>query len=172
MNIDATEEDLAAIGETLKLAAILDDRAPKADKARIIAWAEQIHRHNLKRDDLLNGLQAFYDGPSDRAIQIGDLIHHAKYARRGRIEREQQAEQEARWARNDEKAGYRTPDPDEMRRLSAAFIGGRVAATPRLKAACDALDSCYGKDQAQAAITEFFAAKLDSKKNPPKKVSQ
>ena len=87
-NVTATTEDLTNAAEALKLAAILDDRAPKADKARITGWGEQIHRHHLGREDLLDGLQRFYDSPSDRAIAIGDLIAHARACRRDRTERE------------------------------------------------------------------------------------
>jgi hypothetical protein len=99
--INATEETLRAVAETLKLAALLDDRVAQPDKARIAAWAEQVQRHNLSREDLLTGLQAFYDGPSDHAITIGDLIHQARHAKRDRTERESDEEREARQARMD-----------------------------------------------------------------------
>lgn len=158
MNVDATEAELAATAEALKLAAILDDRAPHADKARIVAWAEQIHRHKLERDDLLNGLQAYYDGPSERAIQIGDLIHHARQARRTRNAEEEDAEREARIARHESKVG------EDIRAVTAAFVAGRVKETPRLKAARDALDTCEGKEASIAAIREFAAAKLEAKR--------
>ena len=158
MNIAATEEELANVAECLKLAAILDDRAPKADKARIVAWAEQIHRHKLTRDDLLNGLQAYYDGPSERAIQIGDLIHHARLARKTRCDKEDADTRELREQRYDQRAA------DDMQALSAAFIAGRVKDTPRLKAAREALDTCEGKDASIAAIREFAAAKLEAKR--------
>lgn len=160
MNVDVTETELADIAETLKLAAILDDRAPKADKARIVGWAEQIHRHQLGRGDLLNGLQAFYDGPSERAIQIGDLIHHARQARRTRVMAEEADQREAREQLYDRKAA------DEVFELSAAFIAGRVNDTPRLKAAREALDECNGKAESKAAIAEFFAAKADARRRP------
>ncbi|MCT7373215.1 hypothetical protein [Mycolicibacterium llatzerense] len=101
MNINATQEELEGIAEVLKLAAILDDRAPRADKARIVAWAEQIHPHKIGTDDLLAGLQSYYDSPSERAMQIGDLIHHAKTARQIRTSRESAAEREAREDRRD-----------------------------------------------------------------------
>ncbi len=158
MNVNATEIELADIAETLKLAAILDDRAPRADKARIIAWAEQIHRHKLVRDDLLNGLQAFYDGPSERAIQIGDLIQHARQARRTRVMAEEDDERAARQELYDRKAA------DDMFELSASFIAGRVSDTPRLKAAREALDDCSGKAESKAAIAEFFAAKAEARR--------
>lgn len=158
MNINATEQELADTSETLKLAAILDDRAPKADKARIVGWAEQIHRHGLTRDDLLNGLQAYYDGPSERAIQIGDLIHHARLARRTRCEREDDETRAARQQKHDRHAA------DDVRALSSAFIAGRAKDTPRLKAARDALDDCRGEVEAKAAIAEYFAAKAEAQK--------
>lgn len=158
MNIDATETEIRDIAEVLKLAAIIDDRAPRADKARIAGWAEQIHRHKLERTDLLDGLQLYYDSPSERPIQIGDLIHHAKAARRARLERMDDEERRRREDLADEKAA------DDIRGLSAAFIAGRVDETPRLKAAREALETCQGKTESLAAMREFGAAKLAAKK--------
>ena len=74
--INASPDTVRAITKTFQLAGILDDRCAQPDKARIAAWAEQVERHKLHESDLLDGLQAFYDSPSERAIQIGDLIHH------------------------------------------------------------------------------------------------
>lgn len=88
MSINASPETVAAVAETLKLAALLDDRITPSDKARIAAWAEQIHRHNLSRDDLLDAVQAFYDQPSAQAIGVGDLIKHARTIRRDRLNRD------------------------------------------------------------------------------------
>jgi hypothetical protein len=82
MNLEATDAEVLAVAEVLKLSALLDDRAPRADKSRIAAWAEQIHRHHFTEPVLLDAVQAFYDSPSDHAIQIGDLIQHAKQVRR------------------------------------------------------------------------------------------
>ena len=91
MNLNATPETVTAVAQVLKMAAILDDRMGQPDKARIIAWAEQVHRHKLIEADMLDGLQAYYDRPSDRAIGVGDLIHHAKTARRNRVAGEEAA---------------------------------------------------------------------------------
>ena len=78
MNLNASPDTVRAVTQVFKLAGILDDRVTHPDKARIAAWSEQVQRHGLAESDLLDGLQAFYDGPSERAIQIGDLIHHAR----------------------------------------------------------------------------------------------
>lgn len=164
--INATPETVRAVTQVFKLAGILDDRVAQPDKHRIVAWAEQIQRHRLIEGDLLDGLQAYYDAPSDRAIQIGDLIHHARYARRSRLEREAEAEAEQRYARNDAKA-----EREEMRQISAAFISGRVNDTPRLKAAREALEDCRGKAECKAAIEEFLAAKSEAKRPRSRKVS-
>jgi hypothetical protein len=159
MKIDATEADLRATAEVLKLAAILDDRAPAGDKARIAAWGEKIHQHRLERNDLLDGLQAFYDSPSERAIQIGDLIHHARIVRRDRNEREADAERERRAGQHDIKA------EDEIRGIAAGIVMGPTPTrTPRLEAAELALHCCSDKREAQAAIREYFAAKSEAKK--------
>lgn len=158
MNVNATEDDLRAVAEVLKLAAILDDRAPRADKARIAAWAEQIHRHRLERTDLLDGLQAFYDSPHDRAIGIGDLIHHARTAKRARLDREEDAEREARRAELDVKAA-----DDEWRELTADAITGRIKnRTDRLAAAEEALQTCQGK-ACKDAVAEYLAARREAK---------
>jgi hypothetical protein len=159
MNIDATEEDLRAAAEALKLAAILDDRAPAADKARIAAWAEKFHGHRLERRDILDGLQAFYDSPSERAIQIGDLIHHAKQVRRDRNQREEAADLEQRREHHDNKAAA-----EEAEAIAAAFVSGPVEKTPRLIAAEDALQCSTDKRTAHAAIREYFAAKTEARK--------
>lgn len=86
MNINATPETLRAVAQVLKMAAILDDRVAQPDKARIVGWAEQVQRHNLTEDDLLDGLQKYYD-QADRPIGIGDLIIHARATKRDRLER-------------------------------------------------------------------------------------
>lgn len=159
MNIDATEDELRAAAEVLKLAAILDDRAPSADKPRIAAWAEQIHRHRLERRDLLDGLQAYYDSPSERAIQIGDLIHHARRVRRDRNEREAESIRERRAELCDAKAA------DDMHALAASVELGPVAnRSERLTAAENALQSCTTKTEAQKAIHEYFTAKKEARK--------
>lgn len=158
MNIDATEEDLRTAAEALKLAAILDDRAPKADKARIAAWAEKLHAHRLGRTDVLDGLQAFYDHPSERAIAIGDLIAHARAARRDRAEREENTHWQTHYQYRDQQA------IDDLRELSADFLTGRVNDTPRLKAARNLVYTCRTRTEAIEAIREFFAAKQQARK--------
>lgn len=167
MNIDATEAELSNIAEVLKLAAILDDRAPKADKARIVAWAEQVHRHKLTRDDLLDGLQRFYDGPSERAIAIGDLVSHSKASKRDRIEREDAEIRDIRREEHDSKA-----DADETRAVMAAFVSGPVAQkTKRLHDAEHGLQFCHGKAESIAALREYFEAKKQARKNPVRRAS-
>lgn len=158
MNLNASPDTVRAVTQVFKLAGILDDRVTHPDKARIAAWSEQVQRHGLAESDLLDGLQAFYDGPSERAIQIGDLIHHARIVRRNRLDKEADRDRDDRRSDADAKAA------DDMRALSAAFISGRVNDTPRLKAARNALDDCHGKSEAQAAIREYFAAKLEARK--------
>ena len=166
MNLNATPETVTAVAQVLKMAAILDDRMGQPDKARIIAWAEQVHRHKLIEADMLDGLQAYYDGPSDRAIGVGDLIHHAKTARRNRVAGEEAADREARQAELDAVK----PAPEETVAVAAAFIPGPVRRTPRLEAAEDSLNACVDKASAQAALREYFAAKRESRRlyPPPK----
>lgn len=157
-NIDATEEELRAVAEALKLAAVLDDRAPKADPARIVAWGEQIHRHNLERTDLLDGIQAFYDRPSERCIQIGDLIYHARIIKRDRLDREEDAERDARRATHDHKAA----DEVSLRLVAGTGIGPTKHRTDRLVKAEIALQCANGRTEAQQAIREFLAAKKEA----------
>ena len=64
MKIDATQAELEAVAEVLKLAALLDVRIPAPEKPRIAAWAEQVHRHRLERGDLLDGVQASTTTPA------------------------------------------------------------------------------------------------------------
>lgn len=162
MNVEATEEELRSVAEVLKLAAILDDRAPAADMARIAAWAEQIHRHKLERRELLDGLQAYYDSPSERAIQIGDLIFHARAIRRDRNEREAEAVRERRAEITSTKAA------DDIQEIVAGVVMGPVEnRTDRLTRAELRLQTCHGKE-CQEAIREYFAAKAEAKKSQPR----
>lgn len=161
----ATPETIRATAQVLRMAKILDDRMGQPDKSRISAWADQIQRHKLTEPDLMDGLQAYYDGPSPHAIGIGDLIHHAKSARTVRIGKEDAAEREARQAELDAVK----PAPEETASIVAAFVAGPVERTTRLEAAEDALYACGDKESAQAAIREFFAAKAESRRlHPPK----
>lgn len=166
MNIDATEADLHASAEVLKFAAILDDRAPKADKARIAAWAEKIHTHNLPREDLLDGLQTFYDSPSERAIGIGDLIYHGRTAKRARLEREEDAEREARQDAQAVKAAEEAAD-DLKSVMAEAVMGPVENRTPRLERAEAGLQTTVDRQTAMGAMREFFAAKREAQKRQP-----
>lgn len=159
--INATPQTIRAVGEAMQLAALLDDRLGHTDDARVAAWAEQIQRHQLERDDLLNGIQAFYDSPSERAIQVGDLIHHARQVRRDRNEREAETERERRAALCDTKAA------DEVHAIAAGAVMGRVAnKTERLIRAENQLQTCTNKAEAIDAIREYFAAKREAREGP------
>lgn len=156
----ATPQTTRAAAQVLRMAKTLDDRMGQPDKARIAAWADQVQRHKLTEPDLMDGLQAYYDGPSTHAIGIGDLIAHAKTARTNRIAKENRAEREARQTQLD----ATKPAPDDTQAIATAFVAGPVEKTDRLTAAEDALQTCVDKASAQAAIREFFAAKLDARK--------
>ncbi len=159
MNLNASPDTLRAVAKVFQLAAILDDRVAQPDKARIAAWAEQVERHNLAQSDLLDGLQAFYDGPSERAIQIGDLVHHARIVRRDRTEREEADQLAQRRAEHDTKAA------DDIRGLAAGVaFGPTVNRTPRLIAAEAALQCVTDRASAMAAMREFSAAKAEARK--------
>lgn len=165
MKFDATPETIRAVAEMFKLAAVLDDRIAQADRARIAAWSTQVQRHHLTEGDLLDGLQTFYDSPHDRAIGIGDLIHHARYARRARLDIEEDEERERRRVEQDTKAA------DEILAVTAEAIIGRTKDTPRLIAAREALQTCEGKLAAIEAIREFNAAKAEASGKRPKRVA-
>lgn len=157
--IDAAPHTIRAVAESLQLAALLDDRLGHTDDARIAAWAEQIHRHQLERGDLLNGVQAFYDTPSERAIQVGDLIHHARRERRDRNDREAETERERRAELLSVKAA------EDMHALTAGAVMGPVTnRTDRLIKAENSLQCAVDKHTAQDAIREYFAAKTEAQK--------
>lgn len=158
MKINASPETVRAVTQVFKLAGILDDRVAQPDKHRVVAWSEMVERHKLIESDLLDGLQSYYDSPSERAIQIGDLIHHSKLARRDRCQKEEDEQRREREARYDARA------EDDVRALSAAFFAGRVDETPRLKAARAALETCRGRKECGPALAEFFAAKREAAK--------
>lgn len=160
MKLDASPETVAAVAQVLKLAGYLDDRVGQPDKGRIIAWAEQVQRHQLAEDDLLAGLQAYYDGPHDHAIVVGDLIAHAKTARQIRTQTEAQKSIAAQAARGDAKAAA-----DEPRSIAAVAMSSPVDnETPRLQQARTGLRTCHGKHESITAIREYFAAKKDAQK--------
>lgn len=165
MNVNATQAELAAVAEVFKLAAILDDRAPAADKARIAAWGEQVHRHRLTESDLLDGVQSFYDSPSPRAIAVGDLIHHARIAKRNRIDREEQTE-----LRHEPSADVRAAD-EQIALLGTVPFGPVTERTDRLGAAENALQICATKAEAIEAMREFSAAKREAQGRPPAAVA-
>lgn len=151
--INATPNTIRAVAEAMQLAALLDDRLGHTDDARVAAWAEQIERHKLGQPDLLDGVQAFYDSPSERPLQVGDLIHHSRKIRRDRNERE--AEEERR--QRDERLSVK--GADDMRALAAGAVMGPVKhRTVRLQKAEIWLQTCVGKE-CRAAIAEYFAAK-------------
>lgn len=158
--INASPQTVRAVAEAMQLAALLDDRLGHTDDARITAWAEQIQRHQLERGDLLDGVQAFYDSPSERAIQIGDLIHHARQRRRDRNEREAEEQREQRDAALEAKGA------DDMRELMAGAVMGPVTnRTERLVRAENALQCVTNQREAMQAIGEYFEAKREAKAN-------
>lgn len=157
--INASQDTVRSITKVFQLAGILDDRCSQPDKARIAAWAEMVERHKLTEPHLLDGLQAYYDGPSDRAIQIGDLIHHSRQIRRDRNEREAEHQREQRAAITDTKAA------DDMRILAAGIpLGPTKNRTQRLTDAEAALQCCTNKRESITAIREYFAAKTEARK--------
>lgn len=155
MNIDATEDDLRNIAEVLKMAAILDDRAPAADKPRIAAWAEKAHTHRLGRDELLDALQAFYDRPQERAVGIGDLVAEARRIKRDRLDREADVER-------DRRATDLAVKADAEQIAVAVTFGRSRKRTPRLDAAERALQACTDRRTAMSAISEFAEAKAEA----------
>lgn len=157
MNISATPETVRAVTEVFKLAGILDDRVAHPDKARVIAWAEQVQRHNFTEPDLLDGLQAFYDSPSERAIQVSDLIHHAQTVRRARHSRESDQRHKVIAEAGDRKTA------DDLASIASVFVSGSVPRTARLDAAETALQTCVDKRTAIEAMREFFAAKAEAR---------
>lgn len=166
-DLTPTPETIRAVAETLKYAAMLDDRIAGADQARIAAWSKQVQRHpGLTREDLLDGLQKFYDGPSERAIGIGDLLAHSRVCHRDRIEKEDAEIRDIRREELDAKA-----DEDATQEVAATVVLGPVKAkTPRLFEAEHELQRCHGKQEALAAIREYAAAKAEAKK-PRRKAS-
>lgn len=158
MNLNASPETIRAIAEMFKLASFFDDRIGHADQGRIAAWSEQVQRHELGREDLLDGLQKFYDGPSQHAIGIGDLIQNARACRRDRNEREDDRQREERAAAREQLAAV------DAESLAAAVMLGPTSTTPRLDVARNALQNTTGREDSVAAIREFCAAKREAAK--------
>jgi hypothetical protein len=158
--INATPATVRAVSAALQLASLLDDRAPRPDKPRVAAWAEQIERHALTEPDLLDAVQAFYDAPSDHAIAVGELIHHGRRIKRDRLDREADQEREQRQQALDLKA-----EPDTIHAITAgAFTGPTANRTERLVKAETALQCAVDKRSAQEAIAEYLAAKAEARR--------
>jgi hypothetical protein len=156
MKIDATPETIRAVADVLKYAAFLDDRIGHADQGRIAAWAEQVQRHELRRDDLMAGVCGFYDSGRSYPCGVGDLIEHASIARRDRNSRAGHPTPPLAW---DEEAVA------EVKSVAMSFEPGPVKnPTNRLEAAENGLHTCFGRMESMAAIREYFAAKREAKK--------
>jgi hypothetical protein len=129
MTINASASTVAAVTKVLTLAALLDDRAPHPDKARIAAWVEQVERHRLDLADLLDGVRDFYDHPRDRPIGVGDLIQHARRVRRARMEREDDAAE--RRARDAYNAALAASNKARLDEITGTFGTARAIDRPR-----------------------------------------
>lgn len=166
LDVMPSPETIRDVGETLKYAAMLDPRLSHADKATIAAWSKQVQRHpGLTREDLLNGLQRFYDSPSERPIGIGDLITHSRLCKHDRIEREDAEIREIRREEQDAKA------EEETQELAGSVVmGPTVKKTQRLFDAEHELQRCHGKRECMEAIREYAAAKAEARK-PRKKAA-
>lgn len=160
MKLDASPETIRDTTEALKLAALLDDRVANADPLRIAAWAEQVARNRLTREDLLSGLQDFYDGPSQYPIGIGDLVSHARRHKRDRLEKDTEAEAEARHRRLADENGW-GPAPVDWR-FTAETLEKRIKnRTNRLAAAEEGLEVCQGPE-CRLAVIEYLAARAEA----------
>jgi hypothetical protein len=157
--IDASPETIRAVTRAFELACLLDDRVAHPDKASIAAKAEQVERHKLQEPDLLDGVQMFYDTPSDRPIQIGDVIHYGRLARQNRTSKEADADREQRRVVHDTKAAGFIHDISRQVSPPALSPGEPVNPTARLQAAKHRLQTCRGKYESIDAIREYFAAK-------------
>ncbi|MBF6135856.1 hypothetical protein IU501_22965 [Nocardia otitidiscaviarum] len=93
MEIAASENAVRAAAAAWSRARIYDDKLGDPDKARLMAWAESIHRWELDIPDLVEGVTRYYEADTEgRTMGIGDLLHHARENRRQRAEREKAAE--------------------------------------------------------------------------------
>ncbi|AIT13462.1 helix-turn-helix DNA binding protein [Mycobacterium phage ZenTime222] len=156
--VTATPETISAVTQCLKLASILDDRVGGPDAARVLAWSEQIQRHKLSEDDLLAGLQDFYDQPNDRPLGVGDLIAAARAHRRTRAASEPAERFETR--------GDALSEPVEITAVAAPALttamGSVGRTTERLERAREALQTCYGHQACSRAIREYQAARAEA----------
>jgi hypothetical protein len=158
MNNNPSAQSIGNATEVLELASLLDHRVPTPDKARILAWARQIDRYNLNRDDMLDACQSFYDRPSPQPVSVGDIIETSRRIKRDRLDREADEERDTRRVTVDTKAA------DEIRSIAAGFIAGPVKSrTDRLAKAEIALQCCNGKRESQSAIRDYFAARIDAR---------
>ena len=91
--IAASPEAMRASAAAWARARGQDDRLGEADPVRLAIWAESVDRWKLGTDDLIEGVTRHYESGTLRpTIGVGDLIHHAREARRQRAEREKATE--------------------------------------------------------------------------------
>lgn len=145
----------------------MDDEEAAVTTATV--WAELFNAHKLSCDDLAEGVKLRAASQSD-APEPADIINAAKTVRRNRTESESREAREARQASLDAVK----PEPDAVRAISVGFVPGPAPQTDRLEAARDALQDIPGgsmhsrtpahAELCQAAIREYFAAKLEAKR--------
>jgi hypothetical protein len=135
-----------------------------ADVAR--SWAKTFAYYDLTAATLLAGVDRVYaaHGAGYRPLPA-DIARAARDIRKDRAERETPSELDARHT------GWESKAADDIRSIATGFVPGPVEPTERLRAAEEALQSCYGKRESIAAIREFFAAKTEARKAQPEVVS-
>lgn len=152
-------ETIQAVTEVLQLASLLDHRIPQPDKGRVLAWSNQVERHQLGREDMLDATQSFYDRHSDQPISVGAVIDGARRIKRDRLDREDEADRERRQDANGSKAAEAIATiADAWPAVPAPTSATTDAKTARLDAARERLQTCHGRAECREAIREYSEA--------------
>lgn len=151
MTAPLSPEIIAATTEVLELAALLDHRLPTPGEARVMAWAKQIARHHLHRDDMLDAVQLFYDKPSSEPISVGDVVEGARKIKRDRTDRE---DDQKRLERAGDQSLKVAPDLQPL--VKDLRLGPVVRRSKKLADARAALKSCHGRAESYASIHAYL----------------
>jgi hypothetical protein len=119
-----------------------------------MAWAEHIMLKNPAREDALAAVAKFYETNTDRKPLPASITLIARDMRLDRL------------ARQDYEPPPSKALEDEVGAVFSEFVGGTVKhKTDRLRKAEAWLQTCQGKQESQAAIREFFAAKKEAQRH-------
>jgi hypothetical protein len=141
---------------------------PQPSEIVIRAWMDYFRDHpQWTGDDLVSAAHSYCRRPRDRMAQPADLgmLIAANY--RDAYERADPNTRESAWGelgghRRDRHGHIDKSAPDDT--ATSAIGGGPTRNTPRLVAAREALQTCYGERECRPAIREYLDALIEARR--------